>query len=40
MAAITASDWYREHKDGKSSTGRDHEADAAAADAVGEKDYG
>jgi hypothetical protein len=37
MSSIIAHDWYREQ--GKNPTPRDHEADALAADAAGEKVY-
>ena len=41
MALITASEWYRERREAtKTSRQRAHEEDAAAADAVDEKDYG
>jgi alkylation response protein AidB-like acyl-CoA dehydrogenase len=41
MALITASEWYREHREAtKTSRERVHEADAASADAADEKDYG
>ncbi len=41
MSAITASEWYREQREARTtSRERAHEDDAAAADAVDEKDYG
>jgi alkylation response protein AidB-like acyl-CoA dehydrogenase len=41
MAAITASEWYREHREGRSGAPeRAHVDDAASADAAGERDYG
>jgi alkylation response protein AidB-like acyl-CoA dehydrogenase len=39
MAAIIASEWYREHAAKKPGRPRDFEADAPAADAAGEKIY-
>lgn len=41
MAAITASEWYREHREGRSGAPeRAFVDDAASADAAGERDYG
>jgi len=41
MALITAREWYRAHALARTTGGgRDHEADAASADAADEKDYG
>ncbi len=41
MSLITASEWYREHREaGAAARARDFEEDAASADAAEEKDYG
>jgi alkylation response protein AidB-like acyl-CoA dehydrogenase len=40
MAAITASEWYRERGESPGARERDHELDAASADAPDEKVYG
>jgi alkylation response protein AidB-like acyl-CoA dehydrogenase len=41
MSLVTAAEWYRERAEARrSARARPHEADAASADAVDEKDYG